>query len=99
MRLLRALAVATAFTALIAQTSAAQDGRQFKDAWFWGVKAGALSYSSASTDNGGAALVGAEWLITRTQGGLYLSFDQAFFTPTADSATAIRTARSRATRS
>jgi hypothetical protein len=78
MRVLRVLTVAAVFTALVSQTGAAQEGRQFKDAWFWGLKAGALSYSSASTDNGGAPLVGAEWLITRTRGGLYLSFDQAF---------------------
>ena len=82
MRLLRVLAAATGFAALLAQSSAAQDARQFKDAWFWGVKGGGLLYSSASTKNGGAPLVGAEWLITRSNGGLYLSFDQAFLTTT-----------------
>ena len=80
MRLLRVLAVATGFAALISHTSAAQDGRQFKDAWFWGLKTGAVSFSSATTTNGGAPLIGAEWLITRTHGGLYVSFDQAFLT-------------------
>ena len=82
MRFLRVLAVATGFAALLAQSSAAQDARQFKDAWFWGIKGGGLLYSSASTREGGAPLVGAEWLITRSNGGLYLSFDQAFFTTT-----------------
>ena len=82
MRLLRVLAVATGFAAVLSQSSAAQDARQFKDAWFWGVKGGGLLYSSASTTGGGAPLVGAEWLITRTNGGLYLSFDQAFLTTT-----------------
>lgn len=82
MRLLRVLAVATGFAALLSQSSAAQDARQFKDAWFWGVKGGALSFASATTNNGGAPLVGAEWLITRTNGGLYISFDQAFLTTT-----------------
>jgi len=80
MRFLRVLAVATGFVALLSQSSAAQDQRQFKDAWFWGATAGALSYSSATTTNGGAPLIGAEMLITRTYGGLYMSFDQAFFT-------------------
>lgn len=80
MRFLRVLAVATCFAALPSQSSAAQDGRQFKDAWFWGVKGGAVSFNSAITSNGGAPLVGAEWLITRSRGGLYASFDQAFFT-------------------
>lgn len=82
MRLLRVLAVATGFAVLLAHSSAAQDARQFKDAWFWGVKGGGLLYSSASTTSGGAPLVGAEWLITRKNGGLYLSFDQAFLTTT-----------------
>jgi hypothetical protein len=65
--------------ALAVQTSGAQEGRQFKDAWFWGVKTGALFYESQSTTSGAAPLVGGEWLITRSQGGLYLSLDQAFF--------------------
>ena len=80
MRLLRVLALATGFAALLSQPGAAQDGRQFKDAWFWGLKTGAVSFASATTTNGGAPLIGAEWLITRSRGGLYLSFDQAFFT-------------------
>jgi hypothetical protein len=82
MRLLRVLTVAIGFAAVLSQPGAAQANRQFKDAWFWGLKAGALSYSSQSTDNGGAPLLGAEWLITRTKGGLYLSFDQAFLNTT-----------------
>ena len=80
MRLLRVSAMALGLSALLSHQGAAQDGRQFKDAWFWGAKAGMLSYSSQTTTNGGAPLVGAEWLITRTNGGLYLAYDQAFFT-------------------
>ena len=83
MRLLRVLAVASA-TALLAQPSAAQAGRQFKDAWFWGAKGGALVYSSNyNTDNAVAPLAGVDWMITRTYGGLYVSFDQAFFSANA----------------
>jgi hypothetical protein len=78
MRLLRVLTAAIGLAALLPQTSAAQAGRQFKDAWFWGVKTGGLVYSSASTTNSAAPMVGAEWLITRSRGGLYVSFDQAF---------------------
>jgi hypothetical protein len=75
MRLLRVLA-ATGFAALLAQSSAAQEGRQFKDAWFWGVKGGALAYSSnATTTNAVAPTAGIDWLITRTRGGLYVSAD------------------------
>ena len=79
MRLLRVLAAASA-AALLAQPSAAQEGRQFKDAWFWGAKGGALVYSSNySTDNAIAPLAGIDWMITRTHGGLYVSVDQSFF--------------------
>lgn len=82
MRLLRVLTAAIGLAALISQPSAAQGGKQFKDAWFWGLKGGGMLYSSASTENSTAPLVGAEWLITRTRGGLYLSYDQAFLTTT-----------------
>ncbi len=78
MRLLRVLVVATSFAALLAQPSAAQEGRPFRDAWFWGVKGGIASYSADGTDNNGAPMVGVDWLITRSRGGLYLSVDQAF---------------------
>ena len=65
MRLLRVLTAAIGLAALLPKPSAAQGGRQFKDAWFWGVKGGGVLYSSASTENSLAPLVGAEWLITR----------------------------------
>ena len=78
MRVLRALAAATGIALVLSQQSSAQGTRQFQDAWFWGLKTGATSYSSATTSNGGAPLIGAEWLITRSKGGLYLSLDQAF---------------------
>jgi hypothetical protein len=80
MRLLRILAIATGVAALLAQPSAAQGGRQFKDAWFWGAKTGTLFYSSATTSGSAAPLFGGEWLITRTNGGLYVSFDQTYLT-------------------
>lgn len=79
MRLLRVLAAASAFGALLTQPLAAQEGRQFKDAWFWGLKGSALVYSSASADHAIAPTVGADWVITRTQGGLYVSYDESFF--------------------
>jgi hypothetical protein len=93
MRLLRVLVVATGFAALLAAPSAAQEGRPFRDAWFWGVRGGVLNYSSDAdingppngkgTDNAGAPMVGIDWLITRTRGGLYVGIDQAFFTTSA----------------
>lgn len=82
MRLLRVFTAAIGLAALLPQPSAAQAGRQFKDAWFWGIKSGGLLYSSASTENSAAPILGAEWLITRSRGGLYVSFDQAFLSTT-----------------
>jgi hypothetical protein len=82
MRLLRVFAAAIGLAALLPQLSAAQAGRQFKDAWFWGIKTGTTLYSSPYTSNSAAPLIGAEWLITRTRGGLYVSFDQAFLSTT-----------------
>lgn len=82
MRLLRVLAGASALAALLTQPLAAQEGRPFKDAWFWGLKAGALVYPSASTERSAAPSIGADWVITRTNGGLYVAYDEAFFSTT-----------------
>jgi hypothetical protein len=78
MRVLRVLAAVSAIATLATQPLAAQEGRQFKDAWFWGVKGGAMLYSSASTTGAAAPTVGLDWVITRTRGGLYASYDQGF---------------------
>lgn len=92
MRLLRVLLAATAFAALLAAPSAAQEGRPFRDAWFWGVRGGVLNYSSDAdpslgpydgTDNAAAPMIGLDWLITRSKGGLYVGLDQSFFTSAA----------------
>lgn len=82
MRLLRGLAAATAFAALLSQPLAAQEGRPFKDAWFWGAKGGILTYSSTSTDMSVAPFVGLDWVITRSRGGVYVSYDQGYLSTT-----------------
>ena len=79
MRLLRLLTTTVGCAVLISHTSAAQGGRQFKDAWFWGVKAGGFTLADTGGAYTMAPMVGAEWLITRTHGGLYISAGQAFF--------------------
>jgi len=86
------LFVAGIFTAaLFPVTASAQRVRDFEDSWFWGVKGGAATYSAVYGDSKAAATVGAEWLITRTHGALYVSVDQAnikaisyVFDPTAE---------------
>lgn len=80
MRMTRALAAAVALAALTPRIGTAQLGSTFKDAWFWGVKAGGMDYNSATTTHQQAPLGGIEWMITRTHGGLYISYSEAFFT-------------------
>ena len=82
MRVFRVLMATTVLAAALSQSSAAQDGRQFKDSWFWGLKTGAFTYASLSTTGSAAPMFGGEWLITRTNGGLYVAYDQAFFSTT-----------------
>jgi len=95
MRTLRVLTIAAAVVAL-PSLATAQQGRPFKDAWFWGVKAGGFSLADTAGAYTMAPMVGAEWLITRTHGGLYLSVGQAFFNSATlaaanESATSLRT--------
>lgn len=78
MRMIRGLAAALAIAALVPQTGEAQQGRSFRDAWFWGLKGGGMNFSTARETNQQAALAGVDWVITRTRGGLYVSFDHAF---------------------
>jgi hypothetical protein len=79
MRAIRALAVA-ALVALDVAAAGAQSTRGFKDSWFWGVKAGGMIYQVASdVDNAFSPVGGIDWMITRTRGGLYVSFDHTFF--------------------
>jgi hypothetical protein len=80
MRAIRTLAVA-ALVALDVSAAAAQSTRHFKDSWFWGLKGGGTLYQVQSHPQGPALapMAGIDWLITRTTGGLYVSFDHSFF--------------------
>jgi hypothetical protein len=77
MRTNRARVVAVLLAAL-PTVLAAQQGRQFKDAWFWGVKGGGVTFADEGGAYKQAPLAGVEWMITRTHGGLYMSLSQAF---------------------
>lgn len=83
MRAIRVLAVA-AVVALDVSVASAQSTRGFTDSWFWGLKGGAITYSvfqgrddPAAGPNFIAPMIGADWLITRKQGGLYVAYDHA----------------------
>ena len=80
MRMTRTLTVALAMAAALPQIGSAQIWRPFKDAWFWGVKVGGMDYNSGTTTHQQAPLGGVDWMITRSRGGLYVSFTQALFT-------------------
>lgn len=80
MRITRTLAAAAVLAAVMPRVGTAQIGSSFKDAWFWGVKAGGMDYNSATTTHRQAPMGGVEWMITRTHGGLYISYSEAFFT-------------------
>jgi hypothetical protein len=80
MRTFRALTIATAVVVMLPSIAAAQAGRQFKDAWFWGVKAGGIGLADSTQSFKQAPMAGVDWLITRTHGGLYISGSQSFFT-------------------
>lgn len=72
-----------ACAALVPAVASAQADREFRNSWFWGAKAGVSSFSTLTTRNKMAPLVGGEWLITRSRFGLYLAYDHSFYNATA----------------
>lgn len=78
MRAIRVLAVA-ALVVLDVSAAAAQSTRHFHDSWFWGVKGGVMTYQVQSNTGGMAPMAGADWLITRKHGGLYVAGDYTIF--------------------
>ncbi len=86
MRTVRALATTLGLLggALLPAIGAAQASRPFTDAWFWGVKAGGMAFgdygaNATSSTFKMAPVAGLDWMITRRHGGLYVSYEQAFF--------------------
>ena len=87
MKAVRKLALVGCFAMSAFSSASAQGPRPFRDSWFWGVYGGMATYTPvnsidprASGTSTAAPQVGADWLITRKTGGLYLSFAQSFFT-------------------
>lgn len=80
MRTMRALTITVAVVLALPTVSAAQQERPFKDSWFWGIKGGGLAIADSGQAYRQAPLVGIEWLVTRTHGGIYIAGSQAFFT-------------------
>jgi hypothetical protein len=76
----RRLVVAGLFTVLCtAPVAHAQQAKLFQDSWFWGLHGGATLFGTQTVSGRSAGTLGAEWMITRSKGGLYVSYDQASF--------------------
>src|ERR671924_1218927 len=78
----RCVALAAVLVATLPVMALSQPSRSFKDSWFWGVKGGVITFSTATVENRIEPVAGIEWLLTRTHGGLYLSLDQSMFNAT-----------------
>ena len=70
--------VAAASLFVFASSAHAQSSRPFENSWFWGVKTGALRFAT-NDESRSVGSLGADWVITRRTGGLYVSFDMANF--------------------
>ena len=80
MRTIRTLTTAFVFGAMLPSLAAAQRDRDFKDSWFWGIKAGGMSIPDSGGGWKQAPTVGGDWMITRTHGGVYMAASYTFFT-------------------
>ncbi len=79
---LRLLAAVPFFLCAVATAAHAQQEQLFQNSWFWGLHAGSTSIGTPNKSTSGVGTIGADWMITRTDGGLYVSYDQASFTRT-----------------
>lgn len=64
---------------LAATSAQAQQEQLFRNSWFWGLHAGGTSVGTPAASTSSVGSIGADWMITRTNGGLYVSYDQASF--------------------
>ena len=78
MRITRLLATGLAL-ALVPALAQAQEGRQFTDSWFWGVKAVNMSYWTTSGQEGQAQGLGGEWMLTKTRAALLIGVERYSF--------------------
>lgn len=79
---LRLVAAVPLLICFAATTAHAQDGHLFQNSWFWGLHAGTTLIGTPTASATAEPSFGADWMITRTNGGLYVSYDQASFSRT-----------------
>ncbi|MDQ3082495.1 MAG: hypothetical protein M3R07_09815 [Gemmatimonadota bacterium] len=77
MRKTRWLLAGLMCAALVPAVASAQRTREFEDSWFWGVKAGVSTFAPTFGDMESSASYGADWLITRRRGALYVALDES----------------------
>lgn len=78
------LSVTSVIVAASPGAASAQETKLFQNSWFWGVHAGVTNLGTEYSSGSSAGTIGAEWLITRSVAGLYISYDQANFSKTAE---------------
>lgn len=76
------LAAVPLFICLAATAAHAQQEQFFQNSWFWGLHAGTTSIGTPNQSTSQVGTIGADWMITRTVGGLYVAYDQANFNRT-----------------
>ena len=79
MRSIRCLTTGLALLVTLPALVSAQEGRQFQNSWFWGLKAGNMTYWTKRVSHAQAQNFGGEWLITRHKGGLLVGMDHTDF--------------------
>lgn len=83
MRTVRWMTSGLAILALLPALGTAQESsRPFQNSWFWGAKAGVMTFSTTEVSNHVAPSFGIDMLITRSKGGLYIAGEQWYFTST-----------------
>ena len=79
---LRLLTAVPLILCIATATAHAQEEQLFQNSWFWGLHAGVTSIGTPSRGSSEVGTVGAEWMITRSNAGLYVAYDQASFSQT-----------------
>lgn len=74
------LKIAAVLIFVATSSASAQSTRPFDNSWFWGAKAGTMTFASNAGKAKSVGTVGGDWMITRTSGGLYVSLDMSRFT-------------------
>ena len=79
---LRLLTAVPLILCIATATAHAQEEQLFQNSWFWGLHAGVTSIGTPAKGSSEVGTVGAEWMITRSNAGLYVAYDQASFSQT-----------------